>query len=71
MHAKMALSFGMIAVLLLFHAMNASAQYIVREGNDEGEITSRTILVPYLFQRRLLGEGGLGEGVSYIPTLSP
>ncbi|MEN8255779.1 MAG: BamA/TamA family outer membrane protein, partial [Verrucomicrobiota bacterium] len=53
-------------ILLFFHVLEATAQYTIREGDEEGEFQSRTILVPYAFSTETLGLG-FGIGASYGP----
>jgi hypothetical protein len=57
-------------LLLLFQSLESSAQFIIREGDEEGEIRSRTIVVPYAFSAETLGFG-IGLGASYSPAANP
>jgi len=50
----------------LFYALDVSAQYKIREGDEEGELKSSTIIVPYAFATETLGFG-VGIGGSYGP----
>lgn len=50
----------------LFYALDVSAQYKIREGDEEGELKSSTIIVPYAFATEALGFG-VGVGGSYGP----
>jgi hypothetical protein len=67
---KSTLILPIIAFLIFFQALNASAQYIIREGDEEGEIRSRTIIVPYAFSSETLGFG-IGLGATYNPASNP
>ncbi|MEN7973577.1 MAG: BamA/TamA family outer membrane protein [Verrucomicrobiota bacterium] len=53
-------------LLLFFKATESPGQYTIREGDEQGTIQSRTILVPYAFSTETLGLG-LGVGGSYGP----
>ena len=55
-----------IGLLLLFQALEVSAQYKIREGDEEVELKSSAIVVPYAFSTETLGFG-LGIGASYGP----
>ena len=55
-----------VGLLLLFQTLEASAQYMIREGDEEGTLKSRTLIVPYAFSTETLGFG-IGVGASYGP----
>ncbi len=55
-----------VGLLLLFQTLEATAQYKIREGDEEGVLKSSTILVPYAFSTETLGFG-VGIGGSYGP----
>ena len=55
-----------VGLLLLFQTLEAPAQYKIREGDEKGELQSRTIIVPYAFSTETLGLG-VGVGVTYGP----
>ncbi len=59
-----------LGIAFIFHTGNTFAQYVIREGDDEGKIKSRTIVVPYAFSSETLGFG-LGLGASYSPESQP
>ncbi|MCK4563663.1 MAG: BamA/TamA family outer membrane protein, partial [Verrucomicrobia bacterium] len=46
--------------------LEAAAQYMIREGGEEGTLKSRTLIVPYAFSTETLGFG-VGVGASYGP----
>lgn len=58
------------ALLLFFQSMESAAQYIIREGGEEGEIRSHTIILPYVFSSETLGFG-VGLGGTYGPKSHP
>ena len=60
----------MAGLLLVFYAFESSAQYVIREGDEEGPIRSRTIILPYAFSSETLGFG-VGLGGSYGPQSHP
>ena len=66
--------FNSILLLLiltsLFQPLETVAQYIIREGDEEGPFKSKTIVLPYLFSSETLGFG-LGAGGSYGPKSQP
>jgi len=53
-----------------FHPQETKAQYVIREGDEEGPIRSRTVVVPYAFSSETLGLG-IGAGASYGPESQP
>ncbi len=55
-----------LGLLLIFQVVESSAQYKIREGDEEGELKSSSIVVPYAFSTESLGFG-LGVGASYGP----
>ena len=55
-----------VGLLLLFQTADVFAQYKIREGDEEGELKSSTIIVPYAFSTETLGFG-IGVGASYGP----
>ena len=63
---KSTILFYAIGLLLFFHAVEVSAQYIIREGDEQAEIKSRTYVIPYAFSTETLGFG-VGLGASYGP----
>jgi len=63
---KSIFTFYILGLLTLFQSMWATAQYKIREGDEEGELKSSTIVVPYAFSTEALGFG-LGVGGSYGP----
>jgi hypothetical protein len=55
---------------VLISALDSPAQFIVRHGDEEGEIRRRTLFVPYVFSSETTGFG-VGIGGSYAPTSQP
>jgi hypothetical protein len=62
--------FCVLVATTFFQPLGTKAQYIIREGDEEGEIRSRTIVVPYAFSSETLGFG-VGLGASYGPESHP
>lgn len=62
--------FSALFLMVLFQAMETRGQYIIREGNVQGEILSRSLVLPYVFSTETLGLG-LGLGGSYAPASQP
>ncbi|RKX44469.1 MAG: hypothetical protein DRP64_06490 [Verrucomicrobia bacterium] len=60
----------LVGLLLFFQASETTAQYVIREGDEKGEIRSHTIVVPYAFSSETLGFG-VGLGGSYAPKSHP
>jgi hypothetical protein len=58
--------FRLIILTLLFGSLESPAQYIIRQGDEEGDIRGQTIVVPYIFSSETLGIG-LGLGGSFVP----
>lgn len=56
-----------LLLLLMFGGMSVRAQHIIREGDEDGDMRSRTILVPYAFSSETLGLG-IGLAGSYGPV---
>lgn len=56
----------LLSLLLLFQTLEVSAQYMIREGDEEGTLQSRTLIVPYAFSTETLGFG-IGVGATYGP----
>jgi hypothetical protein len=67
---KSAHIFRAIALIIFFQSLETTAQYIIREGDEEGEIRSHTIVLPYAFSSETLGFG-VGVGGSYGPKSHP
>jgi len=59
-----------LLLIVFFQAVETRGQYIIREGNIEGEVQSRTLVLPYVFSTETLGLG-LGLGGSYAPASQP
>ncbi len=57
---------GVISLFTLFQPLDVSAQYKIREGSEESDLKSSSIIVPYIFSTETLGLG-LGLGASYGP----
>ena len=55
-----------LGLLLIFCAGDVFSQYTIREGDEEGQLKSSTIIVPYAFSTETLGFG-IGIGGSYGP----
>ena len=60
----------LLILTAIFHPLEGLAQYVIREGNNDGEIRSRTIVVPYALSSETLGFG-IGLGGSYGPDTQP
>jgi len=56
----------LLALLPLSLLLDASAQFIIKEGDDESEIKTRTFVLPYIFSTETLGFG-MGLGATYGP----
>jgi hypothetical protein len=67
-------NFNSILLLLVlttfFPPLETSAQYIIREGDEEGPLKSHTIILPYAFSSETLGLG-IGVAGSYSPKSQP
>lgn len=63
---KPSLTLRVVGLIFLFQTLEATAQFIIREGDEEGAIKSRTVVVPYAFSTETLGFG-VGLGGSYGP----
>lgn len=63
-------AFSIISSICFFQTLETWGQYVIREGDVEGEIQSRTIVLPYFFSTETLGFG-LGLAGSYAPKSQP
>jgi len=61
---------AVLALLAVFPRPSAQAQYIIKEGHEENPLTSRTLILPYVFSSETLGLGA-GIGATYSPLSQP
>ena len=66
-------SISLLLILIsasFLHSREALGQHAIREGDEEGPIKSRTIILPYAFSTEILGFG-VGLGGTYGPKSKP
>jgi len=57
---------ALVLIFLFFQSLETAAQYVIREGDEESEIKTRTFVLPYAFSTETLGFGA-GLAGSYGP----